>query len=109
MSRDGNYLAAKQVVWNRKTDEVRATGESSLLTPEGDKLIGDKVVLTDQMHDAAVNNLLVVLESGGQIAAQRGPRQGVITTLDNAIYSPCPVTTETGCPKRPSWAITAAA
>jgi len=60
------------------------------------------------MHDAAVNNLLVVLESGGRIAAQRGTRRGQVTTLDNAIYSPCPVTTETGCPKRPSWAITAA-
>lgn len=108
MSRDGNYLAAKQVVWNRKTDEVRATGDIVLLTPEGDKLVGDEVVLTDQMHDAAVNNLLVVLESGGRIAAQRGTRRGQVTTLDNAIYSPCPVTTETGCPKRPSWAITAA-
>ena len=108
MSRDGNYLAAKQVVWNRKTDEVRATGDIVLLTPEGDKLVGDEVVLTDQMHDAAVNNLLVVLERGGRIAAQRGTRRGQVTTLDNAIYSPCPVTTETGCPKRPSWAITAA-
>ena len=108
MSRDGNYLAAKQVVWNRKTDEVRATGDIVLLTPEGDKLVGDEVVLTDQMHDAAVNNLLVVLESGGRIAAQRATRRGQVTTLDNAIYSPCPVTTETGCPKRPSWAITAA-
>ena len=108
MSRDGNYLAAKQVVWNRKTDEVRATGDIVLLTPEGDKLVGDEVVLTDQMHDAAVNNLLVVLESGGRIAAQRGTRRGQVTTLDNAVYSPCPVTTETGCPKRPSWAITAA-
>ena len=108
MFRDGNYLAAKQVVWNRKTDEVRATGDIVLLTPEGDKLVGDDVVLTDQMHDAAVNNLLVVLESGGRIAAQRGTRRGQVTTLDNAIYSPCPVTTETGCPKRPSWAITAA-
>jgi LPS-assembly protein len=108
MAREGNYLAAKQVVWNRKTDEVRAIGDIVLLTPQGDKLIGDEVVLTDQMHDAAVNNLLVVLESGARIAAQRGTRTGEVTTLENAIYSPCPVTTDTGCPKRPSWAITAA-
>jgi len=108
MARDGNYLAAKQVVWNRRTDEVRAIGDIVLLTPQGDKLIGDEVVLTDQMHDAAVNNLLVVLDGGARIAAQRGTRRGEVTTLENAVYSPCPVTTETGCPKRPSWAITAA-
>lgn len=108
MAREGNYLAADQVVWNRKTDEVRARGNIVLLTPEGDKLVGEDVVLSDQFRDAAVNNLLVVLENGARIAAQRGTRKDQVTTLENAIYSPCPVTTETGCPKRPSWAITAA-
>jgi LPS-assembly protein len=48
-----------------------------------------------------------VLENGARIAATKGTRSGNITTLENAIYSPCPVTTPTGCPKRPSWAITA--
>ena len=108
MRRDGQYLAADQVIWNRKTDEVRAKGNVVLLTPQGDKLLGDDAVLTNEMRDAAVSNLMVVLESGGRVAAQRGSRRGQITTLENAIYSPCPVTTDTGCPKRPSWAITAA-
>ncbi len=108
MRRDGQYLAAQRVIWNRKTDEVRAQGNVVLLTPQGDKLVGDDAVLTNEMRDAAISNLMVVLESGGRVAAQRGSRRGEITTLQNAIYSPCPVTTETGCPKRPSWAITAA-
>jgi LPS-assembly protein len=108
LAREGNYLAADQVVWNRKTDVVTATGNVVLITPEGDKLLGDTAVLTNEMHDAAVSNLLVVLENGGRVAAQRGSRTGNITTLENAIYSPCPVTTDSGCPKRPSWAITAA-
>jgi LPS-assembly protein len=108
MNREGNHLAANQVVWNRKTGEVRALGGVVLVTPEGDKLVGDNVVLTDTLRDGTVENLLVVLESGGRIAARRGTRSGQITTLENAIYSPCPVTTDTGCPKRPSWAITAA-
>ena len=108
MARDGNYVAAEQVVWDRKTDVVTAKGNVVVLTPEGDKLLGNDAVLTNEMHDAAVSNLLVVLENGGRIAAQRGSRTGEITTLENAIYSPCPVTTDSGCPKRPSWAITAA-
>ena len=108
MSRDGNYLAADQVVWNRRSGEVRAQGSVVMMTPQGDKLIGEDVVLTDTLRDGTVHNLLVVLESGGRVAAAQGKRSGDITTLENAIYSPCPVTTSTGCPRRPSWSITAA-
>jgi LPS-assembly protein len=108
MSRDGNYLAADQVTWNRKTGEVRAAGNVVVVNPQGDKLVGDSVVLSDTLRDGTIDNLLVVLESGGRIAAAHGTRTGNITTLDNAIYSPCPVTTPAGCPRNPSWSITAA-
>ena len=108
MSREGNHLAADSVTWNRKTGEVRAVGNVVVMNPEGDKLIGENVVLTDTLRDGTIDNLLVVLEGGGRVAAARGRRSGDVTILENAIYSPCPVTTETGCPRRPSWAITAA-
>ena len=108
MERDGNYVAADQVVWSRNTGEVRAIGNVVVMNPEGDKFVGENVVLTDTLRDGTVENLLVVLESGGRIAATRGRRAGDLTILENAIYSPCPVTTETGCPRNPSWAVTAA-
>jgi LPS-assembly protein len=108
MNRDGNYLAADQVIWNRKTGQVYAQGNVVVLTPEGDKMVGDKVQLTDTLAGGTVTNLMVILESGARIAATSGTRNGKVTTLENAIYSPCPVTTASGCPKRPSWAITAA-
>jgi LPS-assembly protein len=108
MSREGNYLSADQVIWERKTGRVFARGNVVMLTPEGDKLVGDNVELTDTLRDGTVNNLMVVLENGARVAAARGTRAGNVTTLENAIYSPCPVTTASGCPKRPSWAITAA-
>lgn len=107
MSRDGNYLAADRVVWDRKSGEVRAQGNVVMNTPQGDKLVAGDVVLTDTLRDGTINNLLVALDQGGRIAATRGVRRGDVTMLENAIYSPCPVTTATGCPKRPSWAITA--
>src|SRR5207248_2956066 len=107
MNREGNYLAADQVVWNRKTGQVTAQGNVVVVTPEGNKLVGDNVVLTDTLQNGTVENLMVVLETGGRIAAQRGTRTGQIITLQNAVYSPCPVTSESGCPKQPSWAITA--
>ena len=108
MNREGNYLAADQVIWNQKTGRVFAQGNVVLITSQGDKMIGDRVELTDTLRDGTVDNLLVVMESGARVAAARGSRSGNTTTLENAIYSPCPVTTASGCPKRPSWAITAA-
>ena len=108
MNREGNYLAADQVIWDRKTGQVYAKGNVVLLTPQGDKLVGDTVQLTDTLRDGTVSNLMVVLENGARVAAARGTRTGNVTTLENAIYSPCPVTTDSGCPKQPSWAITAA-
>jgi LPS-assembly protein len=108
MSREGNFLAANQVSWDRKSGRVMAEGDVVVVNPEGDKLVGDRVELTDTLRDGTIDNLLVVLESGGRIAATRGSRSGDRTELVNAVYSPCPVTTSGGCPKDPSWKITAA-
>ena len=108
MSSDGNYLAADRVSWDRKSGRVLAEGNVVVLNPQGDKLIGEKVDLTDSLRDGTIENLLVVLESGGRIAAARGSRSGTQTELANAVYSPCPVTTPEGCPRNPSWKITAA-
>jgi LPS-assembly protein len=108
MNRQGQFLAADQVTWDRKSGQVYAKGNVVLVTPEGDKLVGDTVQLTDTLRDGTINNLLVVLENGGRIAAAHGARVNGISTFTNAIYSPCPITTESGCPKRPSWSITAA-
>ena len=76
MSRDGNYVAADRVVWNRGTGEVRAEGNVVVLTPEGNRLVGESVVLTDTLRDGTIDNLLLVLETGGRIAATRGSRSG---------------------------------
>ena len=108
MSREGNFLAANQVSWDRKSGRVVAEGDVVVVNPEGDKLVGDRVELTDTLRDGTIDNLLARLESGGRIAAARGSRAGDRTELVNAVYSPCPVTTAGGCPKNPSWKITAA-
>jgi LPS-assembly protein len=96
------------VIWDRKSGQVYAKGNVVVVTPEGDKLIGENVQLTDSLRDGTVDNLMVVLESGGRIAARHGARVNGVSTFTSAIYTPCPVTTDTGCPKRPSWSITAA-
>ncbi|HEX8579830.1 MAG TPA: LPS assembly protein LptD [Allosphingosinicella sp.] len=107
MDSEGNKLRADRVVWNRKTDEVRAEGNVRLVNPEGDVAYGDSVVLTDAMRDAVAENLLLVLEDGGRLAANRAERRDGYTTLFEAAYSPCAVVNENGCPKDPTWQITA--
>ena len=81
MKRDGNYLAADQVCGTARPARSTPRAMSCMLTPQGDKLIGDNVQLTDTMRDGTIDNLLVVLESGGRIAAQRGTRATAVTTL----------------------------
>nr|WP_174436023.1 LPS assembly protein LptD [Sphingomonas changbaiensis] len=107
MFREGNRLRADKVTWNRQTGEVRAEGDVAVTNPQGDVAYGDSVQLTDTLRDGVVDNLLVVLESGGRLAATRGTRQGNIYTLDNAAYTACSVVDSNGCPKQPSWKITA--
>ena len=108
MSRDGNYLAADRVSWDRNSGRVVAEGNVVAINPQGDKFIGDRVDLSDSLKDGTIENLLIVLESGGRIAAVRGTRNGNQTELVDAVYSACPVTTAAGCPRNPSWKITAA-
>jgi LPS-assembly protein len=106
--REGNRLRADKVTWNRKTGQVIATGSIAVTNPEGDTAYGDKIELTDSLKDGAIDNMLVVLEQGGRLAAERGTRDanGVIN-VERAAYTPCAVVDAGNCPKEPSWKITA--
>ncbi|WP_233503576.1 LPS-assembly protein LptD [Sphingomonas psychrotolerans] len=107
LNRRSDRLRADRIVWNRKTGKVVAEGNIVIVNPEGDAAYGDRIELTDTLKDGAVENMLVVLEAGGRIAAQRGRRDNGIITVENAAYTPCAVTDSEGCPKEPSWKITA--
>ena len=110
LMRDGNRVRADLVIWNRKSGEVRAEGNVSIVNPGGDTAYGDSVVLTDSLRDGMVDNLLLVLADGARLAARRGTLKDDVATLQNAAYSPCPVVGGEGCSakaKKPSWQITA--
>ena len=107
LNRNGYSLRADTVVWNRKTGEVTAQGNIRSIGPNGDIAYGDSITLTDTLKDGLVENLLLVLNDGGRLAAQRGERTDGILSLDYAAYSPCLVEKPDGCTKRPSWQIKA--
>ncbi|MDV3456419.1 LPS assembly protein LptD [Sphingomonas sp. HF-S4] len=107
LNRRSDRLRADRVVWNRTTGQVVAEGNIVIVNPEGDAAYGDRIELTDTLKDGAVENMLVVLEAGGRIAALRGNRTNGVITVENAAYTPCAVVDSEGCPKEPSWKITA--
>ena len=107
MNREGYRLSADSVVWTRTTGEVRAIGDVRVTSPAGDVAYGDSVVLEDNLRDGIVENLLLVLEDGGRLAAVQARRENGLTILNRAAYTPCAVVTPEGCPKDPTWQINA--
>ena len=108
MYRSGDRLRADKVVWNRKTGKVIATGNIAVVNPGGDTAYGDSIELSDALKDGVVDNMLLVLERGGRLAARKGTRSlDETVVLEDAAYTPCAVTGSDGCPKEPSWKITA--
>ncbi|TKD52239.1 LPS-assembly protein LptD [Sphingomonas baiyangensis] len=106
--RQGQRLRADRVTWNRGTGQVVAEGNIAVTNPEGDVAYGDRIELTDSLRDGVVSNMLVVLEQGGRLAAERGVREeGGVIRVTRAAYTPCSVVNSAGCPKEPSWKITA--
>lgn len=107
MTREGNRVRADRIIWNRKTGEVRAEGSVIVQGAEGDLAYGDSIELKDTLKDGVVENLLIVLKDGGRLAATKATRTNSVSTLERAVYSPCRVIDDAGCPKEPIWKITA--
>ncbi|WP_033919805.1 LPS-assembly protein LptD [Sphingomonas sp. 37zxx] len=108
LARQGERLRADKVTWNRTTGEVVAEGNIAITNPQGDIAYGDRIELSDSLRDGVVRNMLVVLEQGGRLAAERGVREeGGIIRVTRAAYTPCPVTDTSDCPKEPTWKINA--
>ncbi|MBO0749443.1 MAG: LPS-assembly protein LptD, partial [Porphyrobacter sp.] len=105
---DDQSVRSDDVTWNRKTGQIVANGNVRIVDENGNQLFTDHVELTDELKAGAMTNLLLVLREGGRLAAAEGTRDanGNIV-LTRAAYSGCKVETAAGCPKTPSWRITA--
>src|SRR5690606_18094186 len=96
------------VSWNRTSGQIVATGNIRFVDEDGNQLFTDRLELTDELKAGAMSNLLLAFRAGGRLAATEGRRHadGDIE-LDRAAYSACAVVDSEGCPKRPSWRVTA--
>ncbi len=105
--RQGSRVNADRITWNRVSGRVIAEGDVTLHTVEGDTVYGDQVELTDTLKDGVIQNMLVVFDNGGRVAARQGSLTQDVAVLDYAAYSPCPVVDTEGCPREPVWQIKA--
>ncbi|WP_081432301.1 LPS-assembly protein LptD [Erythrobacter litoralis] len=101
-------VRADVVRWDRSTGVIEAIGNVRFVDQDGNQLYSSSVELTDKFEAGAMEDLLLALREGGRLAAESGARgeDGTIV-LDRAAYTACSVTNPDGCPKDPSWRITA--
>lgn len=108
LRRANQTVRADTVTWNRKTGEIVANGNIRFVDADGNQLYVDKLELTDELKAGAMENMLLALREGGRLAAERGTRkENGTVVLERAAYTGCEVEDAAGCPKRPSWRITA--
>ena len=101
-------LRADSVSWSQRTGVIVASGNVRFVDENGNQLYTERVELTDEFEAGAMEDLLLALRQGGRLAANRGVRESDGTiSLEQAAYSACEVTNPEGCPKEPSWRITA--
>jgi len=108
LKRDGFTLEAGEVTYNERTGRAEAAGAVELITPTGERIIAPRVVLTDALKDAFIEDVRLLMKDGAQVAAAKASRDGDTgtTTLDRAVYSPCEVCAD-GSGKEPLWQIKA--
>ncbi|WP_066528599.1 LPS-assembly protein LptD [Erythrobacter sp. CCH5-A1] len=101
-------VRADEVVWDRNSGKIIATGNIRLVDEAGNQLFTDQVELTEEFDTGAMSELLIALRAGGRLAARSATRgENGVAVLTDAAYTACAVTDAEGCPKNPSWRITA--
>jgi LPS-assembly protein len=107
VNREGRVLTADTVVYDRRNGRVTASGNVLVDSGDGVRAVADEFELTETLRDGVVSNLLLVLADGSRLAAKDGVREGGRSTLNRAVYSPCKVVDDAGCPQEPVWQLKA--
>lgn len=108
LRRDDQSVRSDVVTWNQETGQIVATGNVRLIDENGNQLFTERVELTDELKTGAMQNLLIALRQGGRLAAVSGQRiDNGNVILNQAAYTGCAVGDSDGCPKEPSWRVTA--
>jgi len=108
MRQGDQSVRADKVVWDRKAQRITAQGNIRFVDKDGNQLFTDELELDDQFRAGAMSNMLLALREGGRLAANKGERgEDGNVILSEAVYSACAVEDSKGCPRNPSWKISA--
>ena len=108
LRRGDQSVRADKITWDRKTGVIQAQGDVRLVDADGNQIFTDRIELTDELKAGAMDNMLLALREGGRLAANKGERmEDGKVLLHNAAYTACAVEDAQGCPRNPSWRITA--
>lgn len=101
-------VRADEVVWDRRSGRIIATGNIRLVDEAGNQLFTDQVELTEEFDAGAMSELLIALRAGGRLAARSAERaEDGTAVLTDAAYTACAELDPTGCAENPSWRVTA--
>ena len=97
VAHEGRVLQADTVTYDRGADRVTASGNVVIVEPGGDKTFADHAELSGDLRRGVADGVAMRFADGGRIAANGARRrEGPVTTLARAVYSPCDL-----CPERP--------
>ena len=78
LRREGQTLEADSVSWNRQSGLIEAKGNIRLTDSQGSQLFTDSLELNDELKAGAMESMLLVLTSGGRLAAIPGRAKPMI-------------------------------
>jgi LPS-assembly protein len=104
----GATIEADDVVYDQKTQRLRAQGNVRLTEPDGKITYGQLIDLTDDYRDGFVDSLRLETADATRFAAARADRAGGnYTVLQNGVYTACEPCKDN--PKKPPlWQVQAA-
>ena len=85
----GRILEADQVVYNRKTNRVRAEGHARLTEADGRVTNAERFELTDDLKQGFVDSLRTETTDKTYMSAARAERAGDTTTFERGTYTAC--------------------
>lgn len=86
----GRRLLADRMVYDENRNLVTAQGNVTLFEPTGEVIKGDQMEVTGDLKTGIIDNIRAVLADGSRLTAARGERKdGAVTTMHEATYTPC--------------------